>query len=185
MNAEHIQHKYVWYVQNHWMSRKRLRATIHKNPLTASAVAVVAVTIVATITLERLNAFPFAVSRCFGLWRIARAHNTYSHMHADSMWVKRFAERERGMCDVFFKLWLCGVLYYTTLRTYVCEQTCIKCETPARLLSLSLLLFVSIVINNIIYLSVRIVSHSHTHTHTLFVRALGPFTMVEWRRERG
>lgn len=47
-----------------------------KNPFAAAAAAAVAVTIVAIITLERLNAFTFAVCRCFGLWRIARAHTT-------------------------------------------------------------------------------------------------------------
>lgn len=74
-------------------------------------------------------------------------------------------------------------VYYTTLHTThicVCERTCIKCETPAHLfalllsrsrslsdLSLSLLLFVYIVIDNIIYLSVRIVSHKYTNTYAL------------------
>lgn len=80
-----------------------------KNPFAAVAAAVVAASIVAIITLERLNAFTFAVSRCFGLWRIARGHVESE---------ESFAAREKGKC-VMCSLSSDFAVYYTILHICV------------------------------------------------------------------
>lgn len=95
--------------------------------------------------------------------------NTYSHMHADMRW-KRFAERKRETCDVFYKLWLCGI------RTHMCMDLHHMWNSRSLTLSLSpsnlsLSPLFSIVI--IIYLSVCFVSLWEHLSH---------LAMVEWRR---
>lgn len=170
-----------------------------KNPFAAAAAAVVAASIVAIITLERLNAFTFAVSRCFGLWRIARAHINTTHSHPCTRtcgeWREFRSEEKREMCNVFFKLWLCGILHYTT---HMCVSglasnvklplTC--SHSGSRSLACSLICLclpsssftLSSTTTSSSYLSVL------SHTHTL-IRSpwehLAHFTMGEWRRERG